>query len=102
VDTCALALGVVRCRLCDEGRAVKIDHTATCGVLGPDVRVSAMYVRAAICNRAKGHTSLKDDPLAHMHREYDPHTFHVRAEWPKARNVVPNRRKIGARGGRHT
>jgi hypothetical protein len=69
-------------------------HGEPCAVLGPDVRVSPKFLRAAKCNRIKGHEELSDDD-AHMHAERDPRTYHVLAWWTTpASGKQPNRRRI--------
>jgi hypothetical protein len=64
-----------------------------CGVLGPDIRISPQYLRAARCNRVKDHERLAD-PNAHEHAERNPDTFAVLARWTAPRDVAPNKRRI--------
>lgn len=57
----------------------------TCNATGPTISVSAQYERPAVCNRVQKHEL--------PHREYDPHTFHVRAEWQEGGQGQAKRRR---------
>jgi hypothetical protein len=86
MDTYAHPFGVVWFRRRKTRRAMTEDYNATeCGVLGPDIRASAQYVRPARCNNPASH---KGD---HCERRAD--TFAVLATWKQSRDVRPNRRR---------
>jgi hypothetical protein len=68
-------------------------HDDPCGLLGPDIRISPKYIRAASCNRIKGHEKLTADPNAHEHAERNPYTFAVLARWTTPRDTRPNKRR---------
>lgn len=62
-----------------------MNHARTCDTPGPWVRLSAAYERQVHCNRVGGHPG--------KHREYDPRTFAIVAEWEMPPEGEPDPRK---------
>lgn len=62
-----------------------MNHARTCAKPGPWIRISSAWERQVWCNRVEGHEG--------AHREYDPRTFAVIAEWKHPQTGEPDPRK---------
>ena len=63
-----------------------MDPRRPCEMPGPMVRTSPQYVSQVWCNRTAGHPG--------PHRNYDPQTFHVVAEWDTAHDPDQPKKRI--------
>jgi hypothetical protein len=63
-----------------------MNYERACNVTGPWTALSSAYERQVHCNRVQGHEGTK-------HREYDPRTFKVIAEWETPSEPDPRQRR---------